>query len=507
MDEMTTESKPVIFRPFGALVARLARGVDHEPVYKHLVEQGSVSGRYILLTFLSAAIAILGLLLSSPAVIIGAMLVSPLMGPIILLGLSFWRVDWGSTRRAVASLLVGFAVAFAVAALLTWISPLKEPTSEILARTRPNLLDLLIAVFSGVAGAYAVVRGRGETVIGVAIATALMPPVAAVGFGVGIGDWRIAGGALLLFMTNLIAIALAAAAVAALFGFHRPEGRGWVGHVAVLAILAGLCVPLTLSLQTIVRESRATVLTHERVKEIFGPKARLSGLTVREEEGRTSIGGLVATPRFVRTANGDLTRWLAEALGQPVDVALDQIVLAHPERLTQPVAAPTPNSTRAAPDPAQQTVQSLRDAVPFATRTIAYDPTSGASVVMLAAQDGLDLHAARVLEARLRERDGLSEVTVVPPVRSLPPAPLTIVNKAPVFGTELDDATWALERWQAVRVRASLCHAPRAIRGPVSALLTDRLKNMIAVLEMPSRSACRALGAAATAPALVLTAG
>ena len=502
MNEITDEAKPGISRPLDALVMRLARGVHHERVLKDLAEQGAVSGRYILLTILSAAIATLGMLLSSPAVVIGAMLVSPLMGPIVLLGLSFWRVDWPSTRRAMTSLVVGFAVAFVVAALLTWVSPLKEPTTEILARTRPNLFDLLVAVFSGVAGGYAVVRERGETVIGVAIATALMPPIAAIGFGVGVSNWPIALGALMLFTTNLIAIALAAGVVSALFGFRRQKWQksGWLGHAAVLAVTAGLCVPLTLSLQTIAEESRATVLTHQQVTRTFGSRARLSELTVRAQNKRISVGGLVATPRFVRDANGEIGRRLAEAIGRPVDVTLGQIVLAHPERLTQPVAVPTP--TAVPPDPAQETAKALHDAVPFATRAIAYDPASKASLVLLAAGDGLDLHAAHVLEVQLRARDGLSKVSVLPPVLPVPPAPLTIVNKAPVLGTELDDATWALARWQVVRVRASLCHVPRAMREPVRALLAGRLKDMVVAFESATRSACRARGA--TTPALVL---
>jgi len=486
----------------GTLIARLSADVDHARVLADLQEQGTVSGRYILLTVLSAAIATLGLLLSSPAVIIGAMLVSPLMGPIILLGLSFLRVDWPTTRRAVTTLAIGFALAFAVAALLTWVSPLKDPTAEILARTRPNLFDLLVAIFSGVAGGYAIVSGRGETVIGVAIATALMPPVAAVGFGAGIGDATIALGALLLFVTNLIAIALAAAVVAALFGFHGEDWkkRGWVGNLAILAVLAALCVPLTLSLQTIATESHATTLTRQRVEVVFGPRARLTALTVRDDPGRISVGGLVATPKFIMNANADLKRQLTDAMGRPVDVGLEQLVLAHPERFAKP-ALTSPTSNQTAVDPARQTVQALRDAVPFSTAAIAYDSATGSGLVLLAGQDDPGLHAARLLEAGLRARDGLSSVTVVPPVAALAPVPLTIVDKAPVFGAEFDDAAWALTRWRVSTVRAHLCMTARAMRDPVAAGLAARLKNTTVNLDMPTRAACRAR--AARTPSLV----
>lgn len=471
--ELCNEKRDSLLR---RLIARLSAQVDHARVLADLEEQGTTSGRYILLTVLSAAIATLGLLLSSPAVIIGAMLVSPLMGSIILLGLSFLRVDWPTTRRAVTTLAIGFALAFAVAALLTLVSPLKEPTAEILARTRPNLFDLLVAGFSGVAGGYAIVTGRGETVIGVAIATALMPPVAAVGFGAGIGDATIALGALLLFVTNLIAIALAAAVVAALFGFHGEDWkkRGWVGNLAILAVLAALCVPLTLSLQTIATESHATTLTRQRVEVAFGPRARLTALTVRDNGSRISVGGLVATPKFIMNANADLKRQLADALGRPVDVGLEQLVLAHPERFAKP-ALTSPTSNQTAVDPAQQTVQALRDAVPFATAAIAYDAATGSGLVLLAGQDAPGLHAARLLEAGLRARDGLASVAVVPPVASLAPIPLRIVDQTPVFGAELDDAAWALTRWRVSKVRGCLCMTPRTMRDPVAAAVAARL--------------------------------
>ncbi|MGH7021760.1 MAG: DUF389 domain-containing protein [Brevundimonas sp.] len=158
------------------VLAYARRGVDRGDVEAAVYDNGGLSGRYLMMTVISAAIAALGLMLSSPAVVIGAMLVSPLMGPIVALGFSLALLDWNRLKQSLTCLGVGMAVALAVAVLLTLLSPLKEPTSEILARTRPNFFDLLIAVFSGVAGAYAVIRQRGETIIGVAIATALMPP-------------------------------------------------------------------------------------------------------------------------------------------------------------------------------------------------------------------------------------------------------------------------------------------------------------------------------------------
>jgi uncharacterized hydrophobic protein (TIGR00271 family) len=255
--------------------------VNYADVAAGIVDGGRLSGSYLMMTAISAAIAVLGLLLSSPAVVIGAMLLSPLMGPIVALGFGFWTVDWAATRSAVVSLAAGFGLALLVSILLVTVSPLKEPTAEILARSRPTLFDLLVAIFSGVAGGYAVVRQRGEAVIGVAIATALMPPLATVGFGISTHTWSIAGGALLLFFTNLVAIALAAAGVAAFTGFRptrREAGRGWLHNLAVVLLLAVLCVPLTVSLRTIALESRATSLARADIVKVFGAKARIASL-------------------------------------------------------------------------------------------------------------------------------------------------------------------------------------------------------------------------------------
>ena len=141
------------------------------------------------------------------------MLVSPLMGPIVRLGLGITTLDHRRAASAALALLAGMGIALLMSITIVWISPVRELTAEILARTRPNLFDLLVATLSGLAGGYAMVRGRGGTIVGVAIATALMPPMAVVGFGIASGHAPVAQGALLLFATNLVAIALSITAV------------------------------------------------------------------------------------------------------------------------------------------------------------------------------------------------------------------------------------------------------------------------------------------------------
>ena len=198
---------------------RVRAGVDQAEVLEHLREDGGLSVRYGILTALSCAIAILGLLLSSPAVIIGAMLISPLMTPIMLFGFSLATLDQRLVRQSLTAIAVGTLLAIVQSMAIVWLSPLKSATPEILARTSPNFFDLLVAIFSALAGAYAVSQRKGETIVGVAIATALMPPLAVIGYGIATRDWAIFSGAGGLFMTNLLAIGLTASIVAKVFGF------------------------------------------------------------------------------------------------------------------------------------------------------------------------------------------------------------------------------------------------------------------------------------------------
>jgi uncharacterized hydrophobic protein (TIGR00271 family) len=200
-------------------------------VYGQVFESAGLSSlNYWLEIVFSAAIATFGLVLNSPAVIIGAMLISPLMSPIMATGMALAVGDAYLAIRAAASLVASVAGAVALSATIVWLLPFHSATAEILARTNPNLLDLGVAVFSGLAGSLAVSRvggGAGVTALpGVAIAVALMPPLCTIGFGLGIGgDTEIMGGAGLLFLTNLVAIVGSAFLVFFLVGMNSQEVR------------------------------------------------------------------------------------------------------------------------------------------------------------------------------------------------------------------------------------------------------------------------------------------
>jgi uncharacterized hydrophobic protein (TIGR00271 family) len=168
---------------------------------------------FVLLIALSTIIAALGLLDNSPAVIIGAMLVAPLMTPLLGLGLAIAQGNWRLAQMTLKATLFGFATAFALAVAIGLLAgEFRETTYEMDARDWPQMLDLVVAFISGIAAAYASGRpGLVSALPGVAIAAALLPPVATSGLAMSIGDFDLAFGALLLFAVNMLAIVLAAA--------------------------------------------------------------------------------------------------------------------------------------------------------------------------------------------------------------------------------------------------------------------------------------------------------
>lgn len=213
-----------------------------EQVYLEICSSLSLDDlSYWIQVLLSAGIATLGLVLNSPAVIIGAMLISPLMGGILANGLALAAGDVILAMRALINLILSCFVAISFAMILVSLLPFKEVTSEILARTRPNILDLVVALFSGAVGSVAICKepkGVATSIPGVAIAVALMPPLCVVGYGMGIAlnvnftnGFRIASGGGLLFFTNLVAITFTAMLV--FLGLHidnnqvRAKVREW----------------------------------------------------------------------------------------------------------------------------------------------------------------------------------------------------------------------------------------------------------------------------------------
>ena len=178
------------------------------------ISEGSEPGvRFYIMVAVSTGIACYGLMANSTAVVIGAMLVAPLMTPIFGMSLALVRGDTRLLGRAVQAEVVGVATSVAMGVLLGWSVGDFQATPEMLARTQPNLFDLLVAVLSGFAGAYAMIDEKISPALpGVAIATAIVPPLANSGLCFSIGEFKGGMGSFFLFFANFLSILLVASA-------------------------------------------------------------------------------------------------------------------------------------------------------------------------------------------------------------------------------------------------------------------------------------------------------
>ena len=195
-------------RDFARSTMFLGDDMDLEGTIETIKKDMIFRGYVVWILVCSIFIASIGLNLNSAAVVIGAMLISPLMGPILAIGLSVGTNDWDMLKKALKNFSVMVIVALITSTLYFFITPLSEAQPELLARTNPTFLDALIAIFGGLAGIIGVSRrNRGNVIPGVAIATALMPPLCTAGYGLANGEWSYFFGAFYLFTLNSIFIA------------------------------------------------------------------------------------------------------------------------------------------------------------------------------------------------------------------------------------------------------------------------------------------------------------
>lgn len=316
--------------PFNAGGRRAARNDDHQSVavegddaldrsliLASVARDARLDRKFLLLIILAAMIATLGLLQSSTAVVIGAMLVSPLMGPIMGVGFGLATLESNLIRRSLVTLAAGMAVAILVAMLIIWLSPIKDVTPELRARTEPTLLDLGVAVVGGIAGVYAIMRKLSGVMVGVAIATALVPPLSTVGFGLVTGRFDFAMGAALLFLTNTLAIAFAATIVARLnhFGPSLTPQHTAMQVAGIVATLGVLSIPLALTLNGLVGEVRARSVVQTELRALLGESDRVDSLNVRMDRDAVAVDGVVLVDRYA----GRLDKQLAAKIGAELD--------------------------------------------------------------------------------------------------------------------------------------------------------------------------------------------
>ena len=364
---------------------------------------------FFILISLATIIAALGLIINSPAVVIGAMLVAPLMSPMVGTGLAVVLGDVRFIRLSIGAVLRGVVLAIAVGAVAGLLSINQPATSELLARTQPTLIDLAIALFSGLAGAYALSRSDAAGALpGVAIAAALVPPLATVGISLTAGRYGQAFGAMLLFTANFVSISSATALMFLILGF-RPtaaqksrravQARSVRVAIVSLAIVSALIVGFTYQLaQGRARISRISEVVEEKLDELAGasldepPTIQFEGdlltldITARStapiphhvvEDLQTAIGATLKDDGILESVALTLTVIEVTELDPEVPPTLTPTPL--PTLTLTPGPTPTATATATAtptPLPTETlTPTVLPTETPTATPTLTFTPT------------------------------------------------------------------------------------------------------------------------------------
>ena len=310
---------------------------------------------YLILVALSSSIATLGLLSNSPAVIIGAMVVAPLMSPILGIGLATTTGAKKLLKDALLTLFIGAVLSIVISTLLTWINDelpfisLHQIPAEVLSRTRSSPVDLTIAIAGGLAAAYATTRPKLSAALpGVAIATALMPPLSAIGVGLALQNWQVASGAGLLFITNAIAIAFASGLVFLFRGFSKEQRFGdakmpatlWISTILMIILL----IPLTYFSMRIIRqaeESRLINMVVDREVALL-PDVQLEETSFISSPENLDLRLTLHTSRSLYWQEiVSLQESISAGLNRQVSLKVEQVLFRELDPMVPPTPIPT----------------------------------------------------------------------------------------------------------------------------------------------------------------------
>jgi uncharacterized hydrophobic protein (TIGR00271 family) len=304
--------------------------VEHEDrldvVRASIQANSKADAMYVTMNVLATLIACYGLLEGSPAVVIGAMLIAMLLGPISGIALGLVEGNNQLVRTALGSLTIGVIVVYVTAFIFGRSHAMYPLTAEIYARTAPNLMDLMIALAGGAAGAYAMTSPQlNVALVGVAVATALVPPLSTSAICLARGEYRLSAGAFLLAFANMVGIQMASSIVMWLRGFHgegpfRGVGRLLQRSVISAMILAGLAAVLAINLRRLIANEvyEASVRTTLGAKAATHNGAYLADVRFRREPQRTIVIAVYRTPvPFTPAEVGTIERMLPQRSGEP----------------------------------------------------------------------------------------------------------------------------------------------------------------------------------------------
>lgn len=263
---------------------------EFKELFIGLRSSAKLSSVFITLMVLSTLLATTGLFANSASVVIGAMILAPLMAPIVSLAMGTIRADVSLMKRSAITLSIGISLAIFFSFLFTLIMPIKEITPEMMSRLHPNLLDLMVALFSGMAGAYATSKEEvAKSLAGVAIAVALVPPLSVTGIGFGMMSAEVIYGSFLLFATNLIGITLSAALTFVVLGY-APLHKATKGiiYTSIMALLISL--PLLFSfIDLIERNNLLNQIKSLKHKTLNQQEIELHIIELTEEEEKLTL--------------------------------------------------------------------------------------------------------------------------------------------------------------------------------------------------------------------------
>jgi uncharacterized hydrophobic protein (TIGR00271 family) len=345
------------------------------------------------------------------------------MGPILGFGFGLALFDFADIKRTVATIAVGVVLAVLFCALIVALSPLQTVTEEIAARTRPNLFDLMVAIFSGLAGTYAMIRGRQGAIVGVAIAVAVLPPLAVMGFGLATFNWTVFWGSTLLFFTNLMAIGVMAAVLARFYGFGHQLSPSQTGLQATLVIgtMIALAIPLALALRQIAWEAVAANRSRDVIAAQFGGEARIDQVDIDYDAQPIRISAVVFTTELRDGAEIGSERLLRAMLRRPVEVSIEQFRVGTADAEASQLAAA--RAGRAAEQRTGRLADRLALVAGVPADAVLIDLGRERAEVRAAPLPGATLATYRAMEARVAAAEPRWRVTLIPP-----PAPLPTVT-------------------------------------------------------------------------------
>lgn len=312
-------------------------------IYANVFAEASLDRYYFIMVILSCTVATYGLLSNSTAIVIGAMLIAPLMGPILGGALAVATNSNQLLSMSAKTEALGAVTAVILAVLLTLVLPRAELTPEVMARTTPTILDLVIALASGAAGTYAMcVKPQSATLPGVAIATALMPPLCVVGIGLAKQDFSVVSGACLLFLANMIAINVAAIAMFEFAGFSsnsfqakedQPEKERKaiyrMRYPVLLLIL--ISIPLAVIMYTTYSNANTEKVINASLTDslaAIAPHSTLISVKYQDDGKRYAVEAAFRTTKIIAPENiRQMENLLELRLGKPVAISADVVLV------------------------------------------------------------------------------------------------------------------------------------------------------------------------------------